>query len=213
MRERPLRRRYCIFKINFMKNLAIFSAVSAALFAATLAPVTDVAQAAVLPKSATRAPDSNSVVAVRALITRCLPGVLGQRNAPTAGLSRASLKVQKQMLGDRDGSVWLDHDADVMMVDFHDAPTCRILALSIKPAVLADLVMRVFAEAETPFTREKFQLREGGGFSAVYSSPAGKTGVVIRISTISTDKGERFATLSVEADQRETVVGNISPRE
>ena len=55
------------------------------------------------------------------------------------------------MLGDREGDVWLNVGARVVMVDFRDVPVCRVVALSVDPAVLADLVMRVFSEREDAF--------------------------------------------------------------
>lgn len=185
-----------------MKNLIAFSAVAAALFTAAAAPV---AQAAVLPKVSTATSvESNSVSAVRALIARCLPGVLTGKGAAKAGFSKASEKTTRRMLGQRDGSVYMDYDASLMMVEFHDVPVCRIIAMSIDPAVLADLVMRVFAEASTPFKRERFNLETNGSFAAVYSSVGGSKGVVVRISTDEMQDGSRFATLTVERELSET---------
>ncbi|MEM9059700.1 MAG: hypothetical protein AAGD13_04490 [Pseudomonadota bacterium] len=137
---------------------------------------------------------------MRALITRCIPSVLGGKSAPTSGLQQASQEMTRKMLGKRDGSVWLDTEAQVLMVDFHDQPTCRVIALSVDPAVLADLVMRVFSEAETPFTRQQFRLDNGGAFAAVYTSDADRDGVIVRIEATNTSDGGRFATLSVERE-------------
>ena len=184
-----------------MKNLIVFSAVAAALFVAPVAPV---AHAAVGAKAPTQVTESNSVSAVRALIARCLPGVLSGEGATKTGLSRASDATTRQMLGSRDGSVYMNSKASLMMVEFHDVPVCRIIAMSIDPAVLADLVMRVFSEASTPFTRERFKMHEGGGFAAVYSSEGNTKNVVIRISTDQMADGRRFATLSVERDLSKT---------
>ncbi len=188
-----------------MKNLIAFSAVVTALFAASVAPQAD---AAARPEVQTQIAENNSVSAVRALIARCLPGVLNGKGAATAGFSKASAATTRQMLGSRDGSVYMDYDASLMMVDFHDAPVCRIIAMSIDPAVLADLVMRVFAEATTPFQRERFKLNTDGSFAAVYSSIGGSKGVVVRISTDRMEDGSRFATLSVERQMNETA--NVS---
>ena len=102
------------------------------------------------------------------------------------------------MLGDREGDVWLNVGAQVVMVDFRDVPVCRVVALSVDPAVLADLVMRVFSESETPFTRERFRLDDDGGFAAVYSLTGKSKGIVIRISTTRAGNGGRLATLTVE---------------
>ena len=201
MREQGLPRTAAFLSFNFMKNLIAFSAVAAALFTASVAPV---AKAAVLPQVSAKTTESNSVSAVRALIARCLPGVLSGKGATTAGFSKASEKTTRRMLGSRDGSVYMDFDTNLMMVDFHDQPACRIIAMSIDPAVLADLVMRVFAEASTPFERERFNLGTDGSFTAVYSSTGGVKGVVIRISTDRMDDGSRFATLTVERDLSET---------
>ncbi len=184
-----------------MKNLIAFSAVAAALFAASFAPQ---AHAAARPEVQTQTTESNSVSAVRALIARCLPGVLNGKGAATAGFSKASDKTTRQMLGSRDGGVYMNHDANLMMIDFHDVPVCRIIAMSIDPAVLADLVMRVFAEATTPFQRERFKLNTDGSFAAVYSSTGRSKGVVVRISTDRMEDGSRFATLSVERQLSET---------
>ena len=112
------------------------------------------------------------------------------------------------MLGDRNGDVWLNAKARVVMVDFRDAPVCRVVALSVDPAVLADLVMRVFSENETPFVRERFRLDADGGFAAVYSLTAKTKGVVIRVSTPRTGDGDRFATLSVERHVEGTVAAD-----
>lgn len=177
-----------------MKNLVVLSALAVALLASPVpAP-----KAAVLPDSGIPKAESSSVTAVRTLITRCLPGVLSGERAPSAGLAPASEAATRRMLGDREGDVWLNVGARVVMVDFRDVPVCRVVALSVDPAVLADLVMRVFSESETPFTRERFRLDEDGGFAAVYSLTGNSKGVVIRISTTRTDGGGRFATLTVE---------------
>lgn len=182
------------FIFDFMKNLVVLTALAAALLTSPVPP----SRAAVLPDSGLRAAESSSVTAVRTLITRCLPGVLSGDRAPTAGLAPASEAATRRMLGDREGDVWLNVGAQVVMVDFRDVPVCRVVALSVDPAVLADLVMRVFSESETPFTRERFRLDEDGGFAAVYSLTGKSKGVVIRISTTRAGDGGRFATLTVE---------------
>lgn len=164
-----------------------------------------VANAAITPDAEPRPEESNSVTAVRTLITRCLPGVLSGEGAPTAGLSKASDATTRRMLGDRQGSVWLNVAARVLMVEFRDSPVCRVVAMSIDPAVLADLVIRVFAEAETPFIRERFRLDDDGGFAAVYSLTARSKGVVVRISTKRSGNQGRIATLSVERSEGNAV--------
>ena len=181
-----------------MKNLIVLLLLGVAL---SSGPV-PVANAAITPDAGPRPDESNSVTAVRTLVTRCLPGVLGGKGVPTAGLSKASDAATRRMLGDRHGSVWLNLWADVLMVEFTDVPLCRVVAMSVDPAVLADLVMRVFSEAETPFIRERFRLEEDGGFAAVYSLTGGSKGVVIRISTTRGGDGGRIATLSVERVER-----------
>lgn len=188
---RPCQRR---FIFDFMKNLAVLTALAVALLTSSAAAP----KAAVLPDSNLRAAESSSVTAVRTLITRCLPGVLSGDRAPTAGLAPASEAATRRMLGDREGDVWLNVGAQVVMVDFRDVPVCRVVALSVDPAVLADLVMRVFSESETPFTRERFRLDDDGGFAAVYSLTGKSKGIVIRISTTRVGNGGRFATLTVE---------------
>lgn len=84
------------------------------------------------------------------------------------------------------------------MIDFDDVPVCRVVALSVDPAVLADLVIRVFVEATGNFQRERFRMNMDGGFAAVYSGVAGHTPVLIRISTTHQDNGNVFASLNVE---------------
>lgn len=186
---------------NFMKNLIVFSAALAALFVASTAPA---AHAAARPEVQVQSTESNSVAAVRALISRCLPAVLSGNGATKAGLSRASEQAKRMMLGSREGSVHMDRRADMMLVEFYDVPVCRIIAMSIDPAVMADLVMRVFSEASTPFVRERFSLNDDGSFAAVYSSTGDRKGVVIRISTDRMEDGRRFATLTAERDVNKT---------
>ncbi|MEM7211310.1 MAG: hypothetical protein AAF479_05340 [Pseudomonadota bacterium] len=187
-----------------MKTLVVLSALAAALVTAPVTGFTAPAQAAAKAGVELKQTESTSVSAVRALITRCLPSVLSGKGIPTSGLAAASKAATRQMIGSRNGSVWMDTDAKFMMVDFHDVPSCKVIALTVDPGVLADLVMRVFSEAKTPFTRERFRMDEDGGFSAVYSSAGKRKGVVIRISTAEAKDGGRFATLSVEQDMRET---------
>ncbi len=190
--------------LNSMKNLIVLTV----LVLTMLSGPVPAARAAVLPDFETGKAESNSVTAVRTLITRCLPSVLSGKGVPTSGLSPASEATTRRMLGSRQGSVWLDFDARVVMVDFQDAPVCRVVALSIDPAVLADLVMRIFSESETPFTRDRFRLDEGGGFAAVYSLSGKSHGVVIRISTAWAKDGGRFATLSVERSDKDAAKGH-----
>lgn len=190
--------------LNSMKNLIVLTV----LVLTMLSGPVSAARAAVLPDFETAELESNSVTAMRTLITRCLPSVLSGKGVATVGLSPASEATTRRMLGSRQGSVWLDFDARVVMVDFQDAAVCRVVALSIDPAVLADLVMRVFSESETPFTRDRFRLDEGGGFAAVYSLNGKSHGVVIRISTAWAKDGGRFATLTVERSVQDAVEGH-----
>lgn len=191
--------------LNFMKTLIVLSALAAALVTAPVPALIAPAQAAAKPGVELKQTESPSVSAIRTLITRCVPSVLSGKAATAAGFSAASRAATREIIGARDGSVWMDGETKVMMVDFHDAPTCKVIALQVDAGVLADLVMRVFSEAKTPFTRERFSMDEDGGFAAVYSSMGKRKGIVIRISTSRTEDGGQFATLSVEQDDRETV--------
>lgn len=142
--------------------------------------------------------ESTSVLALRTLINRCLPGIGGDRQIVTTGLRRAGAHEEAAILGDRQGSVWRDRDTRLLLIDFDDVPVCRVVALSVDPAVLADLVIRVFVEATGSFQRERFRVHTDGGFAAVYSGVAGHTPVLIRISTTHQDNGNVFASLNVE---------------
>ncbi|MFK7945274.1 MAG: hypothetical protein AB8B85_20490 [Paracoccaceae bacterium] len=141
---------------------------------------------------------SNSVLAMRALISRCLPGIGANRAVVTTGMRRAQPADEAAILGPRDGRVWHDLDEKVLLIDFEDVPVCRVVALSLDPAVLADLVIRVFLEADGDFKRERFRVDTNGGFAAIYSGVAGRTPVLIRISTTHQSNGNVFASLNVE---------------
>lgn len=142
--------------------------------------------------------ESNSVLAMRTLISRCLPGIGSGQGVVTTGLSRAEALNEAVILGSRQGAVWRDRDTKLLLIDFDDAPVCRVVALSVDPAILADLVIRVFVEADGDFRRERFRLDANGGFAAVFSGVAGRTPVLIRISTTHQANGNVFASLNVE---------------
>ena len=150
------------------------------------------ATAGVPAKPTAKRVESNSVTAVRALISRCIPGIRDGA-AVTTGLNRVDRPEEAAILGDRRGQVWLDGEQKVLLIDFEDAPVCRVVALSVDPAVLADLVIRVFLEADGDFKRERFRLDTDGGFAAVYSGLAGQTPVLVRISTTKQANGNVFA--------------------
>ena len=154
--------------------------------------------AGVLPDAERSTPDSTSVSAMRALLTRCLPAVLDGSPARTTGMLPAAAPISQGLLGARTGTVWTDRRADLLMVHFADVPTCRVIGLGIDPAVMADLVIRLFSEAETPFRRERFRLDADGGFAAVYAIRQGGEDIVIRMSTAQSVEGSRFANLTVE---------------
>ena len=116
----------------------------------------------------------------------------------TTGLKRLSNSEETAVLGTREGQVWLDRDEKVLLIDFSDVPVCRVVALSVDPAILADLVIRVFRESDGAFLRKRFSLRQDGGFAAVYSATDETMPVVVRISTTHQSNGNVFASLNVE---------------
>lgn len=175
---------------NFMRILLISIALLAGL-------VAGFATAGVPVDPTTKRTESNAVTALRTLISRCIPGIRDGATI-TTGLTRADQPDEVAILGDRRGEVWLDGARKVLLIDFEDAPVCRVVALSVDPAVLADLVIRVFVEADGDFKRERFRLDTDGGFAAVYSGVVGQTPVLVRISTTRQGNGNVFASLNVE---------------
>ena len=175
--------------VDFMKVLVICVALLAGAIAG-------IASAGVRPDAAPAASETPSVMAMRALITRCIPGASGS-DVTTTGLRRTDTETEATLLGPRTGMVWASSGAEILLIDFADAPVCKVVAPRIDPAVLADLVIRVFLEADGTFQRERFRFDEGGGFAAVYTG----TGVVVRISASTGANGGAFATLSAEAAQ------------
>ena len=169
--------------------------ISIALFAGLVAGF---ATAGVPSDPAFARVESNAVQAVRTLISRCIPGIGSGQQIVTTGLSRIGRPDEGAILGNRDGHVWLDDAKKILLIDFRDAPVCRVVVLSVDPAVLADLVIRVFLEADGDFKRERFRVDTNGGFAAVYSGVAGQTPVLIRISTTHQADGNVFASLNVE---------------
>ena len=177
--------------VGFMKILLICVALVAGAIAG-------IASAGVRPETAPVVSETPSVMAVRALITRCIPGVAA-RDVTTTGLRRTDIETEATLLGRRDGKVWATPRAEILLIDFADAPVCKVVAPTIDPAVLADLVIRVFMESDGAFKRERFRFDEGGGFAAVYSGGAPEASLVVRISAALREDGGAFATLSVEA--------------
>lgn len=178
-----------------MKILGIAPAFVASLFLALSAPAST---AGVAPKTSAPEEVSRSVKAMRALLTRCLPGVRTGTALPTAGLLPADPGTTSRLLGERAGEVWTDRRAEYLIIRYNDTRQCKVIALDIKPAVMADLVIRLFSEADTPFRRERFRLDEDGGFAAVYAMGSGTRQLLVRISTATNRAGAKFATLTVE---------------
>lgn len=145
-----------------------------------------------VPVAAEPRSESTSVQAVRAVITRCLPSVGQRGEAVTAGLTRLPPQDERAILGDRAGRVYL-RPQSLLLIDFEDAPACRVVALSVDPAVLADLVIQVFSGEADTFKTERFRMDEDGGFAAVYSG----LGLVIRITTTREENGNHFAAFTV----------------
>lgn len=174
-----------------MRILFIPLALAASLTAAVA--VAGVPEAPGAPKT-----ESTSVLAMRALIGRCLPSIGSGRETVTTGLRRVAPPEENSILGARQGRVWLDRQTRMLLIDFEDVPVCRVVALSVDPAVLADLVIRVFTEAEGTFKRERFRFDADGGFAAVFSGRTGETPVLVRISTTQQANGNVFASLNVE---------------
>lgn len=192
-----------------MKILRIIPAILLVL--STAFPPAD---AAVSTRSAPQPEDPPSAAALRALLTRCLPEIIKGGALRTTGLTQAGKEIEKSMLGDRTGAVWADWKTDLLMIDYHDVPVCRIIALYIDATVLVELVSAVFAESISSFRRERYRLEEDGSFAVVYSGTPQGVGVVIRISTSAMVDGSPFATLSVEREVSDaTATDNGAPAE
>lgn len=149
--------------------------------------------------------ESKSVQAVRALLTRCMAPVLSGKPAIVTGLFPAETSLSRHLLGARSGDVWTVRDHSVMVIDYHDTPHCRVMAFGVDPAVLGDVILGVFREADTGFSQRRFRIDHGGNFAAVYTTDHTGGEVVVRISTALAENGVQFATLSVA---RPTVIGN-----
>ncbi len=142
------------------------------------------------------ADDSTSVQAVRAVITRCLPGISDAGRVVTTGLDRLPEDDEQAVLGERAGRVFIE-DERFLLIDFEDAPVCRVVALSVDPAVLADLVLQVFVAAEETFRPEHLRIENDGSFVAVFQGTQTVDGVEIRITTTRQKNGNVFASLNV----------------
>ncbi|MEM7746423.1 MAG: hypothetical protein AAF409_22240 [Pseudomonadota bacterium] len=142
--------------------------------------------------------DSTSVQAVRAVITRCLPGINQAGDVVTTGLDRLPEDHEQAVLGDRDGRVYIEGES-FLMIDFDDAPVCRVVALSVDPAVLADLVLQVFVAAEDTFRPAYLRIETDGSFVAVFQGTKTVEGIEIRITTTREKNGNVFASLNVAA--------------
>ena len=169
--------------------------ISIALLAGVIAGA---ASAGVKPRSEPRAADTPSVAAMRALVTRCLPGVAGDNRIVTTGFARLDTASERNMLGTRTGAIWQKQDGRVLLIDFADAPVCRVVVASIDPAILADLVISLFREEDGHFRRERFSFRADGGFAAVYATTGESAGVVVRISTEKMASGRALGSMTVE---------------
>ncbi|MEM0988213.1 MAG: hypothetical protein AAGK00_04990 [Pseudomonadota bacterium] len=135
---------------------------------------------------------STSVQAVYAVINRCLPRVGQTGRAVTTGLDRLNPADEREILGSRKGRVFMRPDR-LLLIDFDDAPVCRVVALSVDPAVLADLVLQVFTAGDEVFRTDRFSVGDDGTFAAVYTAP----GIIIRITTTRQANGNHFAALNV----------------
>ena len=158
------------------------------------------ASAGIPVDAAPAAPQSTSVLAVRALITRCLPAVAGRHGVPSAGLRRAGEELSARILRDRPGRVWSDRSGRLLLISHDDVPVCRVFAARVDPAVFADLVVKVFREQDTPFMRRRFRLDPDGALAAVYTMTGRADALVLRISTAQDESGRHSATLSIERD-------------
>ena len=175
-------------RILFILSVFLTIAVSANSFAL----------AGVQPRTVMAQQDSTSVAAMRALLTRCMPGIIGGEAPRMTGFRPAAGPVTAAILQGREGQVWLDRSERVLVASYQDAPVCKVIALNVDPAVLGDIVIRVFREADTPFERQRFRMDADGGFAAVYTGKGTAREIVVRIHTARRDDGSRFATLSVE---------------
>ena len=174
--------------------IVIFMRVLIICVALLAGAIAGIASAGVRHDRAAVVTETPSVMAMRALITRCIPGASGG-DVTTTGFRRTDASTEASLLGSRTGEVWTSPRARILLIDFADVPVCKVVAPKIDPAILADLVIRVFLEADGTFKRERFRFDEGGGFSAVYSNAK----VVVRISAALGSHGSSFATLSAEA--------------
>lgn len=178
-----------------MRILFILSVILTTAFSAN-----SFALAGVQPRTVMAPQETASVAAMRALLTRCMPGIIGGESPRMTGFSPATRPVAAAVLQGRDGRVWLDRSERVLVASYQDAPVCKVIALTVDPAVLGDIVIRVFREADTPFERQRFRMDADGGFAAVYTGKGTARSIVVRIHTARRGDGSRFATLSVEED-------------
>jgi len=172
-----------------MKTLSVLSVFLTCLLAAP-------ALAGVSPQDPAPRADTTAVSAVRALLTRCLPAVTGDVALGWAGLTGADPGAARTLLGQRPGRAWSGDRGRLLIAEFADAPLCRVVALDVDPAVMTDLVIRLFSG--TPFVRQRFRLYADGGFAAVYTGAGAKVAVVLRLSTGTDAAGRRIAILSAE---------------
>lgn len=172
--------------------------ISIALLAGIVAGI---ATAGVAPRDAAPQAESSSVMAMRALLTHCMPGVAGGGSIIKTGFSRMHPDAERNLLGTREGEIWEKGGGKVLLIDFADAPTCRVVASKVDEAVLADLVIELFREQDGIFRRERFSFREDGSFAAVYTA-GGPNGITVRVSTEPREGTHPFATLTVERTAR-----------
>lgn len=169
--------------------------ISLALLAGLIAGI---ATAGVAPRAAAPDPETAAVMGMRAFISRCIPGIAAGGAITTTGLERASEPTEHALLGARTGQVWLSRGAEMMLIDFSDAPVCRVVVPHVEPIVMTDMILRVFREADGAFRNERFKFSEGGGFAAVYTATSGQPGLVVRVETGLGANGTGYASLSAE---------------
>lgn len=176
---------------NFMRILFISAALLAGLIAGY-------ASAGVTSQFQPRTEETTPVAAMRTLISRCVPGIASGTPIVTTGFTRAPGSTEQALLGTRSGAVWSTRNRDVIIVAFSDVPVCRVVAMDIDAAVMADLVIRLFREQGTVFRRQRFRFHKEGGFAAVYTTHGDTAPLVVRLNVIEKPNGRGYATLSVE---------------
>lgn len=154
--------------LDFMKRLLIIAAICSGLLAGA-------AQAGVGGKADIfqHAEPAPAATTVRAMIERCLPGIVRSGPLRTAGLVPAAPDVTAQMLGRYKGTVWInppesDH-GDVLLIHLEDIDVCRVVAPTLNPRALRGFVEDVFRGEAAAFHEKIFAPGKGGAFRALYA--------------------------------------------